>query len=158
MRRVIFLESALKKEISKKVWSRILKISKGYFPGQSKITFSATSIFIAQKLLLNKSISFHKNLKKSASSFPVYLCRVLQFRAHSRYYKGALTQKRSFLVICTTFRSDFCVSWKNQNKHSTLNLSFDALFKWHEPDIRRKTKTDSFVWFMSFGQSVEWQI
>ena len=36
--------------------------------------------------------------------------RVLQFGAHSRYYKGALTQKRSFLMICTTtFRSDFCV-------------------------------------------------
>ena len=35
--------------------------------------------------------------------------RVLQFGAHSRYYKGALTQKRSFLVICTTFRSDFHV-------------------------------------------------
>ena len=53
-----------------------------------------------------------------------YNCsRVLQFGAHSRYYKGAfnevctvagqpvqtllgaLTQKRSFLVICTTFRS-----------------------------------------------------
>ena len=28
--------------------------------------------------------------------------RVLQFGAHSRYYKGALTPKRSFLVICTT--------------------------------------------------------
>jgi len=36
--------------------------------------------------------------------------RVLQFGAHSSYYKGALTQKRSFLVICTTFRSDFHVS------------------------------------------------
>ena len=35
--------------------------------------------------------------------------RVLQFGAHSRYYKGALTQKRSFLVICTTFRSAFHV-------------------------------------------------
>jgi uncharacterized membrane protein YobD (UPF0266 family) len=35
--------------------------------------------------------------------------RVLQFEAHSRYYKGALTRKRSFLVICTTFRSDFHV-------------------------------------------------
>ena len=34
--------------------------------------------------------------------------QVLQFWAHSRYYKGALTHKRSFLVICTTFRSDFC--------------------------------------------------
>ena len=54
--------------------------------------------------------------------------RVLQFGAHSRYYKGALTQKR-FLVLCTTFRSDFCVGWKNQNKYSTLNSSFDALSK-----------------------------
>ena len=36
--------------------------------------------------------------------------RVLQFGAHSRYYKGALTHKRSFLVICTAFRSDFHVS------------------------------------------------
>ena len=65
--------------------------------------------------------------------------RVLQFGTHSRYYKGALTQKRLFLVICTTFRSDFCVVWKNQNKHSTLNLSFDALSKWHEPDINRES-------------------
>ena len=36
--------------------------------------------------------------------------QVLQFGAHSRYYKDALTQKRSFLVICITFRSDFHVS------------------------------------------------
>ena len=35
--------------------------------------------------------------------------RVLLFGAHSRYYKRALTQKRSFLVVCTTFRSDFHV-------------------------------------------------
>ena len=42
--------------------------------------------------------------------------RVLQFRAHSRYYKGALTQKRSFLVICTTFRFDFHV--RKSNKYS----------------------------------------
>ena len=62
--------------------------------------------------------------------------RVLQFGAHSRYYKSALTQKRSFLVICTIFRSDFRVGWKNQNKHSTLNSSFDAQSKWHEPDIK----------------------
>ena len=67
--------------------------------------------------------------------------RVLQFGAHSRYYKGALTQKRSFLVICTTFRSDFHVGWKNQNKHSTLNSSFDTLSKWHKPDIRLISKT-----------------
>ena len=36
--------------------------------------------------------------------------QVLQFGAHSRYHKGALTQKRSFLVICTPFRSAFLVS------------------------------------------------
>ena len=65
--------------------------------------------------------------------------RVLQFGAHIRYCKGALTQKRSFLVVCTTFRSDFHVSWKNQNKHSTLNSSFEALSKWHEPDIIHTT-------------------
>ena len=34
---------------------------------------------------------------------------ILQFGAHSRYYKAALTQKRSFSVLCTTFRSDFHV-------------------------------------------------
>ena len=35
--------------------------------------------------------------------------RVLKLGAHSRYYKGVLTQKRSFLVPYTTFRSDFYV-------------------------------------------------
>ena len=34
---------------------------------------------------------------------------VLQFGAHSRYYKGALTHERSFLVIYSTFKSDFHV-------------------------------------------------
>ena len=62
-----------------------------------------------------------------------YCGSVLQFGAHSRYYEGALTQKRSFLVLCTTFRSDF---HQKSNKHSSLNLSFDALSKWHEPNIR----------------------
>ena len=56
--------------------------------------------------------------------------------AHSRYYNGALTQNRPFLVIFTTFRSDFWFSLKNQNKHWTLNSSFNSLSKWHEPDIR----------------------
>ena len=68
--------------------------------------------------------------------FLLLSCRqVLQFVAHSMYCKGALTQKRSFLVICTMCRCDHSVHWKNQNKHSTLNLSFGALSKWHEPDI-----------------------
>ena len=60
---------------------------------------------------------------------------VLKFGAHSSYYKGALTQKRSFLVLCTTFRSDYHVGWKNQNKHSMLNSSIAALSKLNEPDI-----------------------
>ena len=55
--------------------------------------------------------------------------------AHSRYYNGVLTQKRSFLVICTIFRSAFHVAWNNQNKRSTWDSSFDALSKWQEPDI-----------------------
>ena len=33
--------------------------------------------------------------------------RVLQLGAHLRYYKSALTQKRLFLVIYTTFRTNF---------------------------------------------------
>ena len=54
-----------------------------------------------------------------------------QFRVYSRYYKDALTQKRSFLVTCTCLvsRSNFMSVKKNQNKHSTLNLSFDTLSK-----------------------------
>ena len=63
----------------------------------------------------------------------------------SKYYKGALTQKRSFLVICTTFSSDFHVWWKTKNKNSTLNWlrrsvqmtwirhkEFLRLVKWHQ--------------------------
>ena len=67
-----------------------------------------------------------------------YCSRALQFWAHLRHCKGALTQKKWFVEICTTFRSAFRVGWKNQNKHSTLNLSFNALSKWHDPDISRK--------------------
>jgi hypothetical protein len=35
--------------------------------------------------------------------------QVLQLGAHSMYYKDALTQSRSLLMLCTTFRSDFHV-------------------------------------------------
>ena len=41
-------------------------------------------------------------------------------------------------VICNSFTSDFDVSWKNIKtniQNSTLNLSFDALLKWHDPHI-----------------------
>ena len=63
---------------------------------------------------------------------------------HSRYYKGTLTQKRLVFVLCTTFKSDFHVSWNNQNKHSTLNSSFDALSKWNDPHIIVEIET---IWF-----------
>ena len=71
--------------------------------------------------------------------------RVLQFGAHSSYYKGALTLKRSFLVVCTHFRSDFHVGWKNQNKHSTLNSSFNDLEKWQTTRTIKKF-SNPFLW------------
>ena len=68
---------------------------------------------------------------------PFFNCsHILQFGAHSKYYKGALTQERSLLVLCTTVRSDFHVGWKSQNKHSTLDLLFDVPLKWHDPRIK----------------------
>ena len=63
---------------------------------------------------------------------------VLQFGELSRYYKGALTQKRSFLVIHATFRSDFGVNWKNHNNYSSLHSSFNTLSKWQEPKLNPK--------------------
>ena len=51
--------------------------------------------------------------------------QVLEFGAPSMYYKGALTQKRQFLVNWTSFRSDFNVGLKrNQNKHSKFDTKF----------------------------------
>ena len=55
-------------------------------------------------------------------------------------YKGTLTQKRILLVICTTFRSAFHVGWKNQNKHSTLNLSFNAISNDMNRTLHRREK------------------
>ena len=49
--------------------------------------------------------------------------RVLQFGAHSRYYKGALTQKRSFLVNCTTFDQIYFSCWLKKSKQ-TFNTKF----------------------------------
>ena len=56
--------------------------------------------------------------------------RVLQLEAHSRYYKGALTQ----IVLLSDLL--FMSAGKIKTKYSTLNSSFNALSKWHEPDIR----------------------
>ena len=88
--------------------------------------------------------------------YPFNCSWVLQIEAHSRYYKGALAQKRLFLVICTTFRSAFYDSWKKS--HSTLNSSFNALTKWHEPDINVQTflileKFDTFRYDQPFWRN-----
>ena len=50
-------------------------------------------------------------------------------------------------MIFTTFRTDFHVGWKNQNTHSILNSSFDALSKWHEPDMK-KILLFCFIFFL----------
>ena len=92
--------------------------------------------------------------------------RVLQFGAHSRYYKGALTQKRSFLVICTTFRSDFRVDWKYQNKHSTLNSSFGqkiwgSRIKYCQREVntaQRLTERYWWTWRSSWGRGLLFDI
>ena len=78
--------------------------------------------------------------------------QVLQFGAHSRYYKGALTQKRSILVVCTTFRSDFHVGWKKSKQ--TFNTKFviwcpgEMTWTAHKPQLPagyRCRKTTSFT-------------
>ena len=60
---------------------------------------------------LNRALNVEIGVECQIFVFVIFFnCdRVLQFVAHSRCYKGALTQKRSFLVICTTLRSDFYV-------------------------------------------------
>ena len=44
-------------------------------------------------------------------------------------------KKRYFSSNLDYFQTCFSCRLKNQNKHSILNLSFDALSKWDEPDI-----------------------
>ena len=48
--------------------------------------------------------------------------RILQFGTHSRHHKGALTQKRFFCVICTTFRLIFMSAEKKSKQ--TFNTKF----------------------------------
>ena len=55
--------------------------------------------------------------------------RVLQFGALSRF------KRDHFLWFVLLSDLIFMSAEKNQNKHSTLNLSFNALSKWHEPGI-----------------------
>ena len=76
--------------------------------------------------------------------------RDLQFGAHSRYYQGALTQKRSLLVICTTFRQSHyreVAQWEifmEQEFRFGLDLgrfgTFEAVFSsFHGQKIFKKT-------------------
>ena len=56
--------------------------------------------------------------------------QALQFGAHSRYYKGALTQKRSFLVICTKGQiilKAICVFLTSPKKTNKKMKKFDLL-------------------------------
>ena len=48
--------------------------------------------------------------------------RILQFGAHSRHHKGALTQKRFFLCDLYYFQIDFHVSRKKSKQ--TFNTKF----------------------------------
>ena len=63
-------------------------------------------------LLMSGSCHLELNVECQIFVFLIFFncCRVLQFGAHSRYYNGAfLTEKRLFVMLCTTFRSDFHV-------------------------------------------------
>ena len=77
-----------------------------------------------------------QNLEKSPTCFDIYSVNV-KTSGRSFQIFVAFSEKLNF----TTFRFDFHVGWKNQNKHSTLNSSFDTLLKWHEPDINHSQWT-----------------
>ena len=85
------------------------------------IFFKGTFILMSGSCHLDKVLNVE--IGAECQIFVIIIGRVQQFGAHSKYYKGALIQKRQFSVICTTFKSDFCVGWKNQNKHSAQTLS-----------------------------------
>ena len=67
--------------------------------------------FMSGSCHLDRASNVKIGVESQTSVIVIFLncSRVLQLGAHSSYYKGALTQKRSFLVICFTFRSDFHV-------------------------------------------------
>ena len=50
---------------------------------------------------------------------------------------GCLNSKEIIFSALYYFQIWFSCRLKKSNKHSSLNLSFDALSKWHEPNIRR---------------------
>ena len=59
--------------------------------------------------------------------------RVVQFGAHSMYHEGALIQKRSFLVICTTyFKIWFSCQLKKSKKtfNTTLFIRRSVQMTW----------------------------
>ena len=72
-------------------------------------------------------------------------------------WNSCFNQKTSLNQTCLneknycTFRSEFQVGWKNQNKHSTLNLSFDTLSKRHEPDITQSANLSTLGTYQQSG-------
>jgi hypothetical protein len=70
-----------------------------------------SSIFMSVSCHLNRASNVKIGVECQIFVIVIFFncSQVLQFGAHSRYYKGASTQKRSFLIICTTFRSAFHV-------------------------------------------------
>ena len=128
----------------------LIKCKNSIFPWQSSSSLMSGSCH------LDKALNVEIGVECQIFVIVIFFncSRVLQFGASSRYYKGALTQKRSFLVTCTTFTSAFHVSWKNQNKHSTLKSSFDALqMTWtrhlsidsHSAELSKSVK---FIWIL----------
>ena len=55
----------------------------------------------------------------------------LQFGAHSRYYKVALTQKRSFLVVCTMY-FQIILSCRLKTSRETFNAK---VIIWHPGEM-----------------------
>ena len=127
------------KNISKeKTWKLIKSLSpkksSGFDEVPSKlINISAASLAAPLNMIINKAFDtgqFPKTLKLAKIS-PIDKKKGEKTPENHR----SLNQLSGFSKVCT-FRSDYHVGWKNQNKHSKLNSSFDALSKWHEPDIK----------------------
>ena len=60
----------------------------------------------------------------------------------------------------TSFTSDFNVGWQNNQKtniqNSRLDSSFDALSKWHDPDISKENELRSRVFSEKMGLESGW--
>ena len=94
----------------------------------SDFRFDGTNVwFVSFGQSVNVKISFACQIFDIVIFFKCR--RVLQFGAHSRYYKGAFTQKRSFLVNLLLSDLLFISAKKIKTNISTLNWSSDTLSK-----------------------------